>query len=99
MDVILEQEERETLKRLIQEAVREELKCGDVERMPAQEKEEIPGQMLDFYFRWSRSKGGEAYGQGKYGIVGYAWVLHTFDMDSLVGIVNSFLSNFGVCCV
>ena len=48
VDVILEQEERETLKRLIQEAVREELKCGDVERMPAQEKEEIPGQMLDF---------------------------------------------------
>ena len=45
------------------------------------------------------SKGGEAYGQGKYGIVGYAWVLHAFDMDSLVGIVNSFLSNFGVCCV
>ena len=35
VDVILEQEERETLKRLIQEAVREELKCGDVERMPA----------------------------------------------------------------
>ena len=28
----------------------------------------------------------QAYGQGKYGIVGYAWVLHTFDMDSLVGI-------------
>ena len=25
--------------------------------------------------------------------------LHAFDMDSLVGIVNSFLSNFGVCCV
>ena len=47
VDVILEQEERETLKRLIQEAVREELKCGDVERMPACEKEEIPGQMLD----------------------------------------------------
>ena len=22
------------------------------------------------------------------------WFLHTFDMDSLVGIVNSFLSNF-----
>ena len=43
--------------------------------------------------------GGEAYGQRKYGIVGSAWVLHTFDMDSLVGIVNSFLSNFGVCCV
>ena len=49
VDVILEQEE--TLKRLIQEAVREELKCGDVERMPAQEKEEIPGQMLDFLFQ------------------------------------------------
>ena len=48
---------------------------------------------------WSRSKGGEAYGQRKYGIVGSAWVLHAFDMDSLVGIVNSFLSNFGVCCV
>ena len=44
-------------------------------------------------------EGGEAYGQRKYGIVGSAWVLHTFDMDSLVGIVNSFLSNFGVCCV
>ncbi len=40
-----------TLKRLIQEAVREELKCGDVERTPAQEKEEIPGQMLDFLFQ------------------------------------------------
>lgn len=51
VDVILEQEERETLKRLIQEAVREELKSGDVERMPAQEKEEIPGQMLDFLFQ------------------------------------------------
>jgi len=51
VDVILEQEERETLKRLIQEVVREELKCGDVERMPAQEKEEIPGQMLDFLFQ------------------------------------------------
>ena len=51
VDVILEQEERETLKRLIQEAVREELKCGDVERTPAQEKEEIPGQMLDFLFQ------------------------------------------------
>ncbi len=39
------------IKRLIQEAVREELKCGDVERTPAQEKEEIPGQMLDFLFQ------------------------------------------------
>ena len=38
-------------------------------------------------------------GQRKYGIVGSTWVLHAFDMDSLVGIVNSFLSNFGVCCV
>ena len=51
VDVILEQEERGTLKRLIQEAVREELKSGDVKRMPAQEKEEIPGQMLDFLFQ------------------------------------------------
>ena len=51
VEVILEQEERGTLKRLIQEAVREELKSGDVERMPAQEKEEIPGQMLDFLFQ------------------------------------------------
>ena len=89
VDVILEKEERETLRKLIQETVREELKSGGMERMPACEKEE----------RWSRSKGGEAYGQRKYGIVGSAWVLHTFDMDSLVGIVNSFLSNFGVCCV
>lgn len=32
-------------------------KSGDMERIPAWEKEEIPGQMLDFYFRWSRSKG------------------------------------------
>lgn len=95
----LRKEERETLRKLIQETVREELKSGGMERMPACEKEEIPNQMLDFYFRWSRSKGGEAYGQRKYGIVGSAWVLYTFDMDSLVGIVNSFLSNFGVCCV
>ena len=27
------------------------------------------------------------------------WFCHTFDMVSLVGIVNSFLSNLGVCCV
>ena len=46
VEVILKQEERGTLKRLIQEAVREELKSGGVERMPAQEKEEIPDQML-----------------------------------------------------
>ena len=32
-------------------AVREELKSGGVERMPAQEKEEIPDQMLDFLFQ------------------------------------------------
>lgn len=51
VDVILEKEERETLRKLIQEAVREELKSGDVEQMPAQEKEEIPGQMLDFLFQ------------------------------------------------
>ena len=99
MDVILEQEERETLKRLIQEAVREELKCGDVERTQHRKRKKFPVRCWIFYFRWSRSKGGEAYGQRKYGIVGSAWVLHTFDMDSLVGIVNSFLSNFGVCCV
>ena len=43
--------ERGTLKRLIQEAVREQLKSGGVERMPAQEKEEIPDQMLDFLFQ------------------------------------------------
>ena len=30
---------------------KEELNSGDVERMPAQEKEEIPGQMLDFLFQ------------------------------------------------
>ena len=77
VDVILEKEERETLRKLIQETVREELKSGDMERIPAWEKEEIPGQMLDFLFQME----------------------HTFDMDSLVGIVNSFLSNFGVCCV
>lgn len=97
-DVILEQEERETLKRFIQEAVREELKSDDVERMPAQEKK-FPVRCWIFYFRWSRSEGGEAYGHMKYGIVVYAWVLGIFDMDSLVGIVNRFLSSFGVCCV
>ena len=48
VDVILEKEERETLRKLIQETVREELKSGDMERIPAWEKEEIPGQMLDF---------------------------------------------------
>ena len=47
VDVILEQEERETLKRLI----REELKSGSMERLPACEKEEIPDQMLDFLFQ------------------------------------------------
>ena len=96
---LTEKEERETLRKLIQETVREELKSGGMERMPACEKEKFPIRCWIFYFRWSRSKGGEAYGQRKYGIVGSAWVLHTFDMDSLVGIVNSFLSSFGVCCV
>lgn len=57
VDVILEKDERETLRKLIQETVREELKSGGMEQMPRCEKEEIPGQMLDFYFRWSRSKG------------------------------------------
>ena len=51
VDVILEKEERETLRKLIQETVREELKSGGMERMPACEKEEIPGQMLDFLFQ------------------------------------------------
>ncbi len=51
VDVILEKDERETLRKLIQETVREELKSGGMERMPAQEKEEIPGQMLDFLFQ------------------------------------------------
>ena len=83
VDVILEKEERETLRN----------ECQHVKR------KKFPVRCWIFYFRWSRSKGGEAYGQRKYGIVGSAWVLHTFDMDSLVGIVNSFLSNFGVCCV
>ena len=51
VDVILEKDERETLRKLIQETVREELKSGGMERMPACEKEEIPNQMLDFLFR------------------------------------------------
>ena len=51
VEVILKQEERGALKRLIQETVREELKSGGMERMPACEKEEIPGQMLDFLFQ------------------------------------------------
>ena len=33
VDVILEKEERETLRKLIQETVREELKSGDMERI------------------------------------------------------------------
>ena len=51
VDVILEKDERETLRKLIQETVREELKSGGMERMPAGEKEEIPNQMLDFLFQ------------------------------------------------
>ena len=97
VEVILKQEERGTLKRLIQEAVREEVAVWNGCQHRKRKKFQI--RCWIFYFRWSKSKGGEAYGQGKYGIVGYALVLHTFDMDSLVGIVNSFLSNFGVCCV
>ena len=38
VDVILEKEERETLRKLIQETVREELKSGSMERLPACEK-------------------------------------------------------------
>lgn len=51
VDVILEKEERETLRKLIQETVREELKSGSMERLAACEKEEIPDQMLDFLFQ------------------------------------------------
>ena len=51
VDVILEQEERETLKRLIQEAVREELKMWRCGTDASTGKEEIPGQMLDFLFQ------------------------------------------------
>ena len=51
VDVILEKDERETLRKLIQETVREELKSGGMERMPACEKEEIPNPMLDFLFQ------------------------------------------------
>ena len=51
VDVILEKDEREPLRTLIQETVREELKSGGMERMPACEKEEIPNQMLDFLFQ------------------------------------------------
>ena len=99
VDVILEKEERETLRKLIQETVREELKVAIWNEYQHVKRKKFPVRCWIFYFRWSRSKGGEAYGQRKYGIVGSAWVLHAFDMDSLVGIVNSFLSNFGVCCV
>ena len=64
-----------TLRKLIQETVREELKSGDMERIPAWEKEEIPGQMLDFFiFRWSRSKGGEAYGKEAW----HCWICFGF---------------------
>ena len=60
----------------------------------------FPDQMLDFLFQMEQDvKGVRPMDKRKYGIVGSAWVLHAFDMDSLVGIVNSFLSNFGVCCV
>lgn len=51
VDVILEKEERETLRKLIQETVREELKGGSMEQFPIQKQEEIPGQMLDFLFQ------------------------------------------------
>ena len=51
VDVILEKDERETLRKLIQETVREELKSGGMERMPACEKEEIPNTMVDFLFQ------------------------------------------------
>ena len=42
VDVILEKEERETLRKLIQETVREELKGGSMEQFPIQKQEEIP---------------------------------------------------------
>ena len=51
VDVILEKEERETLWKLIQETVREELKGGGMEQFSTQKQEEIPGQMLDFLFQ------------------------------------------------
>ena len=50
-DGSLEKEERDTLRKLIQETVREELKSGSMDRLPACEKEEIPNQMLDFLFQ------------------------------------------------
>ena len=51
VDVILEKEERETIRKLIQETVREKLKSGDMVLFFAWEKEEMPGQMLDFLFQ------------------------------------------------
>ena len=51
VDVILEKEERETLRKLIQETVREELRGGGMKQFPIQKQEEIPDQMLDFLFQ------------------------------------------------
>lgn len=51
VQAILEVQERAYLEKVIRETVREELKSGGMERMPACEKEEIPGQMLDFLFQ------------------------------------------------
>ena len=51
VQAILEVQERAYLEKVIRETVREELKSGGMERMPACEKEEIPNQMLDFLFQ------------------------------------------------
>ena len=52
VDVILEKRRAGNLAETDSgETVREELKSGDMERIPAREKEEIPGQMLDFLFQ------------------------------------------------
>ena len=48
VDVILEKEEREILRKLIQETVREELKSGGMPHPEASVRETIPNQMLDF---------------------------------------------------
>ena len=55
---ILQKEDREILKKIIRETVREVLKGGGVEQLPVQEPEEIPNQMLDFLMQMENEERG-----------------------------------------
>lgn len=66
VQAILEKEDRKWLEEVIQKTIKESVRelgiCGTTEQSTMKpSSEEIPDQMMDFYFKWKIFKGGEAY--------------------------------------